>query len=92
MPDTLIVGTAVCTMAEDKRRGMPKEIRAKVHTLTDDDIRERLLAFEKQFGMTSDEFLRRYNSGELGDNPEFIDWSGLLYIAARVGVTVSTPA
>ncbi|MGH2585869.1 MAG: hypothetical protein ACRDJE_13230 [Dehalococcoidia bacterium] len=62
---------------------MPQDIRAKVHSLTDDDIRERLLAFEKQFGMTSGEFLRRYNSGELGDNSVFIDWSGLLYIAAK---------
>jgi len=38
--------------------------------------RERLVAFEKQFGMTSDEFERRYVAAEIAESLEFIEWLG----------------
>jgi hypothetical protein len=38
--------------------------------------RERLAAFEKQYGMTSDEFERRYVSAEIAESLEFIEWLG----------------
>ena len=36
----------------------------------------RLLAFEKQFGMTSDEFERRYAAAEIAEGLESIEWLG----------------
>ncbi len=38
--------------------------------------RERLLGFEKQYGMTSDEFERRYAAAEIAESIEFIEWLG----------------
>jgi hypothetical protein len=36
--------------------------------------RARLTAFEKQYGVKSDEFLRRFQSGEMAETLELIDW------------------
>jgi hypothetical protein len=68
------------------------DVDLSVYTLTDDVIRDRLAEFEHTFGMPSSKFLERYNRGELVEDPAFIDWSGLLYIAARAGVAISSPA
>ena len=38
--------------------------------------RERLTAFEKQFGMTSEEFERRYAAAEIDESLESIEWLG----------------
>jgi|GEM_PF-2319745 len=54
--------------------------------LTDAVIRADLRELEQRHGMTSAEFLLAYNRGKLGDDQEFIRWSGLLRIAAKVGL------
>lgn len=36
--------------------------------------RERLEGFEKEYGMGSEEFMDRFESGELGDDSEWFDW------------------
>jgi hypothetical protein len=41
---------------------------------TDDEIRD----FERRFGMDSEEFLRRFERGELGDSQDCFEWWGLL--------------
>ncbi len=38
--------------------------------------RARLEYFEKQYGMTTAEFLRRFNPADLSETLEFIDWQG----------------
>lgn len=35
----------------------------------------RLLAYEQQYTMTSDEFYQRFRSGELGDDMDYVEWS-----------------
>lgn len=38
---------------------------------------QRLRAFEAQYGLTSDEFERRFNAGEVVEESlEFIEWAG----------------
>jgi hypothetical protein len=37
---------------------------------------QRLRTFETQYGLTSDEFERRFNSGEIGESLDFIEWAG----------------
>jgi hypothetical protein len=49
---------------------------AKVLTHGIKRTRERLLAFEKQFGMTSDEFGRRYGAAEIEETLASIEWLG----------------
>ena len=36
-----------------------------------------LRTFEERFGMDSESFYRRFESGELGDAMDFFEWSGL---------------
>jgi hypothetical protein len=38
--------------------------------------RERLATFEKQFGMNSEEFYRRFEDAEIAETKDFIDWWG----------------
>ncbi len=35
----------------------------------------RLLAYKQQYGMTSDNFYRRFRAGILGDDMDFVEWS-----------------
>ena len=49
---------------------------AKVLTHGIKRTRERLTAFEKQFGMTSEEFERRYAAAEIDESLESIEWLG----------------
>jgi hypothetical protein len=53
---------------------MQNEARQLAHGIT--RTKERLTAFEKQFGMSSDEFMRRYETGEIQETLDFIDWWG----------------
>ena len=58
-----------------------------IATIADDYRRkladyERVLAeFEKQHNMTTAEFQRGFDSGELGDAPEWFDWDGYAALA-----------
>jgi hypothetical protein len=36
----------------------------------------RLAAFEKQYGMSTAEFLRRFTPDDLGETLDFMDWQG----------------
>ncbi len=36
-----------------------------------------LRGYEKRFGMDSESFYRRFESGELGDAMDFFEWSGV---------------
>jgi hypothetical protein len=38
--------------------------------------RARMQAFEKQYNMSTTEFLRRFKPGDLDETLDFIDWQG----------------
>jgi len=58
----------IATIADDYRRKL-------VHY-------EKVLAeFEQQYNMTTAEFQRGFDSGELGDAPEWFDWDGYAALA-----------
>jgi hypothetical protein len=40
------------------------------------ELEERLEAFEKEFGLSSEEFFARYVRGEMGDDSKVIRWAG----------------
>jgi hypothetical protein len=41
-----------------------------------DELRVELDDFEQRYGLASAEFYIKFEHGELGDNIDFIDWSG----------------
>lgn len=48
------------------------------------ECREKLLALELQYGMSTAEFQRRFDAGELGDAPQWFDWDGFAALAASL--------
>lgn len=44
-------------------------------------FRAQLAVFEQQHGMSTAEFRRRFDSGELGDAPAWFDWDGYAVLA-----------
>ena len=44
-------------------------------------IKARLDTFEQEYRMSSAEFARRFNEGELGDGAEFFEWSAFYDMA-----------
>lgn len=45
------------------------------------EFEEVLAEFERNHGMTTAEFQRGFDSGELGDAPEWFDWDGYAALA-----------
>ncbi len=41
-------------------------------------IREELEGFEKRYEMSSDEFVAKFEHGELGDEQDYFEWWGLV--------------
>ncbi|MFZ1757036.1 MAG: hypothetical protein WBO46_21225 [Caldilineaceae bacterium] len=50
-----------------------------------------LRGFEEKYEMASDEFYRRFQAGEMGDDMEIIEWSALyeLYWRTRRGIELA---
>jgi len=48
-------------------------LKAKIR-IVESEIRD----FEKKYEMSSEEFLERFDKGELGDSQDFFEWWGLL--------------
>ncbi len=59
--------------------------------LTSKDLQRELLGLEREHGMSSSDFYNRFRAGELGDDPQYMHWAGLCYIAMRTGVLAPTP-
>ncbi len=53
-------------------------------------FREKLSAFEQQHCMSTEEFQHRFDSGELGDAPEWFDWEGYAILARSLDKKLST--
>jgi hypothetical protein len=41
------------------------------------DISRELTAFEQKYAMSSEDCYHRFNNGELGDDADFFEWTGL---------------
>jgi hypothetical protein len=39
-------------------------------------ITGRVQAFEKQYGLTTEEFAQRFATGEIGESLDYIEWAG----------------
>ncbi len=47
-------------------------------------LREKLEGFEDEHGMDSEEFVQKFNSGELGDSKEFFEWKAVYQSVQRL--------
>ena len=56
------------------RTAIQNEAKSLTHGIR--RTRERLIAFEEQFGMTSEEFERRYTAAEIDESLASIEWLG----------------
>ncbi|MCX6028598.1 MAG: hypothetical protein NT169_04755 [Chloroflexi bacterium] len=54
------------------KAAMQNEARQLAHGIK--RTKERLTMFEKQFGMSSDEFKQRFEVGEINETLDIIDW------------------
>jgi hypothetical protein len=48
------------------------------------EFREKLSALELQYNMSTAEFQRRFDAGDLGDAPQWFDWDGFTALAASL--------
>jgi hypothetical protein len=53
------------------------------------EYRRTLSEFERQHGMTTAEFQRGFDSGELGDAPEWFDWDGYAALSAEAQIKLT---
>jgi glycogen synthase len=56
-----------------------KLTKYKIHALENDcsDIKNNLNKFEVKYGLPSKEFIIKFESGEMGDEMDFIEWAAL---------------
>ena len=52
----------------------------KPQRLSFDELSERLRAYELEYGYSTIEFYRRFESGELGDDDDLMMWAGLYHL------------
>lgn len=52
----------------------------KPEMLTFEELSKRLREYEERYGYSTIEFYRRYQQGELGDDPEMMLWAGLYHL------------
>jgi hypothetical protein len=57
--------------------------------LTPESLKQHLPAFEESYGMTSAEFLGKYQAGKMGDSREMMRWAWLYSVAAKLGALVA---
>ncbi len=54
-----------------------------------EELNKELDLYEKQFNMKSEEFFRKFDRGELGDNADFFEWSSLYKMSLRISERLS---
>ena len=47
-------------------------------------LEQDLASYEKQYGMISDEFFRRYQQGQTDDRMDYVEWASLIQMAQRL--------
>lgn len=67
-------------------RSLEKILRLEQTAAQNDlaNLQERLKAYETRYHMSSTEFQRRFQMGELGDEIDFMDWSVFFEMRAAV--------
>jgi len=62
---SVLIDTTIKKLAEIELFGLKKEFQ---------EVKFRIDGFEKQYNMTTKSFLKKFNSGEIEDDADFIEW------------------
>ncbi len=54
-----------------------------------EDIEEILAGYEQQYGLTSMEFLQRYDAGRTDDRMDYVEWAALTKMAQDLRTTLA---
>lgn len=67
---------------------VPDTNRTKLAVRVADEatIRNTLACFERTYGQSSEEFLRRWHDGTMGDRQDFFRWYGACHLAVKLGI------
>jgi hypothetical protein len=68
---------------------MPNILR---RNLSSSQLEKILQGYEAEYKMSSEEFYRKYNLGELGDDRDCVVWAGYFVMAVRSGIRDLVPA
>jgi len=52
------------------------------------DIKERLTVLERRYGMASEDFVAKFNAGELGDDADWFEWQYLFEVLDEIGAMI----
>lgn len=63
---------------ESYHGSMQKKTKVKVERLSPADIERELKVYEDKFGISTEDFVQKYERGEMGDSGEVILWRGLV--------------
>ncbi len=78
------------TLISPRHRSLRPLVEAAIHNelrLLQSGIRrteQRLQAFEARYGVSSQEFLRRYENDELPETPDYAEWVGECRLLERL--------
>ncbi len=53
-------------------------------------LQQELGGFEQRYSLASDEFIRRYEAGDMGDDINFVRWAGHCRLYANLKRAIST--
>ena len=53
------------------------------------ELRADLAEFEARYGMSSNEFFRRFQAGQTDDRMDFVEWASLVQMAANLNERLS---
>ncbi|HOU12014.1 MAG TPA: hypothetical protein PKZ84_02775 [Anaerolineae bacterium] len=48
------------------------------------ELRQDLAAFERQYGLNSDEFYRRFQAGQTDDRMDYVEWASLVQMTENL--------
>jgi len=67
------------------QKAISKVISYEIAKTTEElnELSAELKINEQKFGMTSEDFFRKFNAGELGDSADFFEWSALYQMYLR---------
>ena len=63
-----------------------KKTKREVTVVTPESLREALGEYERTYQLSSEEFLRRWEGGELEERREYFRWYGTCHLAMSMGV------
>jgi hypothetical protein len=71
-----------------ERGKMPGGKMASTTRLTPESLKQELSTYEESYGISSADFIEKYQAGEMGDSRDVMRWAWLCSVALKLGVLV----